>query len=134
NELTALGVNFCDDVADVPDGAVLLFSAHGVSPAVRAQAVARRFHAVIDLTCPLVARVHEAVRRNATSQIVLVGKRTHDEIAGTMGEVPEHTHVVSSVEDVERLRLDPAEEIVYVTQTTWSIQDASEIIDAVRRR
>src|SRR5205807_2398341 len=106
----------------------------GVSPAVRAQAAARNFHAVIDLTCPLVARVHDAVLRHAQSQIVLFGKQSHDEIQGTMGEVPEHTHVVSSAEDVERLTLDPHEEIVFVTQTTWSIQDAQAIIEAIRHR
>src|SRR5579884_2761640 len=81
--------------------------AAGVSPAVRAQAAARKFHAVIDLTCPLVARVHDAVRRHATRQIILVGKRSHDETQGTMGEVPERTHVVSSVADVEALDLPP---------------------------
>ncbi|MHB8574760.1 MAG: 4-hydroxy-3-methylbut-2-enyl diphosphate reductase [Dehalococcoidia bacterium] len=134
NELKALGVSFCDDIAKVPDGAVLLFSAHGVSPAVRAQAAARGFHAVIDLTCPLVARVHEAVRRHAASQIVLVGKPTHDETMGTLGEVPEHTHVVSSIDDVVRLDLDPSQPVVFVTQTTWSIQDAGGIIEAIRHR
>src|SRR5579883_2651621 len=134
NELRAAGVSFCNDVAEAPDGAVLVFSAHGVSPAVRAQAAARKFHAVIDLTCPLVARVHDAVRRHATRQIILVGKRSHDETQGTMGEVPERTHVVSSVADVEALDLPPGEEIVFITQTTWSIQDAREIIDAIHRR
>jgi 4-hydroxy-3-methylbut-2-enyl diphosphate reductase len=134
NELRGMGVEFCDDIADVPDGAVLLYSAHGVSPAVREQAASRRFHAVVDLTCPLVARVHEAVRRHAPAQIVLVGKRTHDEVVGTMGEVPDRTHVVSSIEDVEGLDLDAHVPIVYITQTTWSIQDASAIIDAIRRR
>lgn len=134
NELRGMGVEFCDDVADVPDGAVLLYSAHGVSPAVRAQVAARNFHAVVDLTCPLVARVHEAVRRHAPAQIVLVGKRTHDEVVGTMGEVPERTHVVSSIADVERLDLDPDAPIVFITQTTWSIQDASAVIGAIRRR
>lgn len=134
NELRALGVEFCDDVAEPPDGAVLLFSAHGVSPAVRQQAAARNFHAVIDLTCPLVARVHEAVLRHADEQIVLIGKRTHDEIVGTLGEVPQHTHVVESIEDVERLALRPDTPVVFVTQTTWSIQDAQAIIAAIRRR
>ncbi|HZQ37522.1 MAG TPA: 4-hydroxy-3-methylbut-2-enyl diphosphate reductase [Dehalococcoidia bacterium] len=134
NELRALGVAFCDDLAEAPDGVVLLFSAHGVSPAVRAQAAARDFHAVIDLTCPLVARVHEAVLRHAEEQIVLIGKRTHDEIAGTMGEVPEHTHVVGSIDDVERLELPQDAPLVFVTQTTWSIQDAQAIIAAIRRR
>lgn len=134
NELRALGVEFCDDVGEVPDGAVLLFSAHGVSPAVRRQAAARNFHAVIDLTCPLVARVHEAVLRHADEQIVLIGKRTHDEIAGTLGEAPARTHVVGSIGDVERLELRQDMPIVFVTQTTWSIQDAQAIIAAIRRR
>ncbi len=134
NELRALGVQFCDDVAEAPDGAVLLFSAHGVSPAVRQQAAARNFHAVIDLTCPLVARVHEAVLRHAEEQIILIGKRTHDEIAGTMGEVPERTHVVGSIDDVERLELPQDAPVVFVTQTTWSIQDAQAVIAAIRRR
>ncbi|HEY7295200.1 MAG TPA: 4-hydroxy-3-methylbut-2-enyl diphosphate reductase [Dehalococcoidia bacterium] len=134
NELRALGIEFCEDVAEAPDGAVLLFSAHGVSPTVRAQAAARDFHAVIDLTCPLVARVHEAVLRHAQDHIILIGKRTHDEIAGTLGEVPERTRVVSSVEDVEQLDLPADEPIVFVTQTTWSIQDAQAIIAAIRRR
>jgi 4-hydroxy-3-methylbut-2-enyl diphosphate reductase len=134
NELRAMGVNFCDSIADAPDGAVLLYSAHGVSPAVRAEAESRNFHAIIDLTCPLVARVHDAVKKNANGQIILVGKRTHDETVGTMGEVPEHTYVVSSVEDVERLELDPHGEIVFITQTTWSVHDAGAIIDAICRR
>ncbi len=134
NELKGMGVNFCDAIAEVPDGAVLLYSAHGVSPAVRAEAEARDFHAIVDLTCPLVARVHDAVRRNAGSQIILVGKPTHDETMGTMGEVPERTRVVASIEDVERLDLDPAQEIVFVTQTTWSIQDAGAIIAAIHQR
>jgi 4-hydroxy-3-methylbut-2-enyl diphosphate reductase len=134
DELRRAGVSFCDSVAEAPDGAVLVFSAHGVSPAVRAEAAARHFHAVIDLTCPLVARVHDAVRRHDGRQIILVGKRSHDETAGTMGEAPERTHVVSSVADVEALELDPAGEIVFVTQTTWSIQDAREIIEAIHRR
>jgi len=81
-----------------------------------------------------VARVHDAVRRNAASQIVLVGKPTHDETVGTMGEVPEHTHVVASIDDVERLNLNPEREIVFVTQTTWSIQDAGSIIAAIHHR
>jgi 4-hydroxy-3-methylbut-2-enyl diphosphate reductase len=134
NELRALGVQFCNDVAEAPDGAVLCYSAHGVSPAVRREVAARRFHAVVDLTCPLVARVHDAVRRHADKQVVLVGKQSHDETAGTMGEAIERTHVVSSVAEVERLELPPGEEVVFVTQTTWSIQDAQEIIAAVRRR
>jgi 4-hydroxy-3-methylbut-2-en-1-yl diphosphate reductase len=134
NELRELGVQFCETIDEAPDGAVLLFSAHGVSPEVRAQAAARNFHAVIDLTCPLVARVHDAVRRNAQRQIVLVGKRTHDETVGTMGEAPAFTHVVSSVEDVERLDLPADAAVVFVTQTTWSIGDARAIIEAIHRR
>lgn len=134
SELRALGVQFCDDIAGPPDGAVLLFSAHGVSPEVRAQAAARNFHAVIDLTCPLVARVHDAVRRNAARHIILVGKRTHDETVGTMGEAPARTHVVASVDDVERLDLPAGADVAFVTQTTWSIGDAQGIIDAIHRR
>lgn len=134
NELRAMGVNFCDAIDQVPDGAVLLYSAHGVSPAVRAEAAARDFAAVIDLTCPLVARVHDAVRRNAGSQIVLVGKRSHDETVGTRGEVPEHTHVVSSIADVDALEIPAGSDVVFVTQTTWSIHDAGAIIDAILKR
>ncbi len=129
------GVVFVDDLDEVPEGAPLLFSAHGVSPAIRAQAKQRHLTA-IDATCPLVTKVHlEAIkyaRENYT--IVLIGHEGHDEVAGTMGEAPERMILVESAEDVERLEVEDPQKIAYLTQTTLSVDDANVVIAALRAK
>ncbi|GJM18003.1 MAG: 4-hydroxy-3-methylbut-2-enyl diphosphate reductase [Phycisphaeraceae bacterium] len=127
------GVVFVEDVNDVPEGEIVVFSAHGVSPAVRAAAAARKLTA-IDATCPLVTKVHAEAIRYARQgyQILLVGHRDHQEIAGTLGEAPDATQVVESPEDIPRLRIDDPDKLVYLTQTTLSTDDAGVIIDALK--
>ncbi len=127
------GVVFVDRIADVPEGATCIFSAHGVSPHVRAEAAARKLR-VIDATCPLVTKVHvEAVRfAREGYTIVLIGHSGHEEVEGTMGEAP--MHLVSSLADVERLPVENPERIVYLTQTTLSVEDTAHIVEALRRR
>ena len=134
-ELAAGGAIFVDALDAVPDGAVLVFSAHGVSPAVREEAYQRHLR-VIDATCPLVAKVHlEAIRyARENYSIVLIGHPDHDEIVGTAGEAPEAIRIVSSIEDVDRLDLPAAARVVYLTQTTLSVDDTAEIIARLRER
>jgi 4-hydroxy-3-methylbut-2-enyl diphosphate reductase len=132
-EFRRRGVIFVDRIADVPEGATCIFSAHGVSPHVRAEAVQRRLR-VIDATCPLVTKVHvEAVRfARAGYSIVLIGHPGHEEVEGTMGEAP--MQLVSSVADVERLHVENPDRVVYLTQTTLSVDDTAHIVEALRRR
>ena len=134
-ELAAAGAIFVDALDAVPDRAVLVFSAHGVSPAVREEADRRHLH-VIDATCPLVSKVHiEAIRyARENYSIVLIGHPDHDEIIGTAGEAPEAIRVVSSVDDVDRLDLPEASRVVYLTQTTLSVDDTAEIVARLRER
>jgi 4-hydroxy-3-methylbut-2-en-1-yl diphosphate reductase len=129
------GVVFVDRVDEVPPGATLLYSAHGVAPAVRAAAAARDLRA-IDATCPLVTKVHlEAVRfAKEGYAIILIGHEGHDEVLGTMGEAPGHIRLVEDVDDVDRLDLPPAAKVAYLTQTTLSVDDAERIVAALRRR
>jgi 4-hydroxy-3-methylbut-2-en-1-yl diphosphate reductase len=131
----AKGVIFVEEIAEVPDGALVIFSAHGVSPEVRSSATARRLQ-VIDATCPLVTKVHlEAVRfRNEGRSIILVGHRGHEEVAGTMGEVPGHVQLVGSPEEAERVEVPDSDRVAVVTQTTLGVDDANAIIDVLRRR
>ncbi|MGD0010529.1 MAG: 4-hydroxy-3-methylbut-2-enyl diphosphate reductase [Terriglobia bacterium] len=133
--LAAKGAVFVDEIDQVPAGAVVIFSAHGVSPAVRARAEAKHLR-VIDATCPLVTKVHtEAVRfaREGRS-IVLVGHAGHDEIVGTMGEAPEHTQLVGSVEEAEKVQVSDPDRVAITTQTTLGVDDTREIIGVLRRR
>jgi 4-hydroxy-3-methylbut-2-enyl diphosphate reductase len=129
------GVTFVDHVSDVPDGGVLVYSAHGVSPTVRAESRARNL-IEIDATCPLVTKVHLEVLRFAKDgyTILFVGHRNHDEAIGTVGEAPDQIIVVESVEDVERLALPDTRKLAFVTQTTLSLQDAERIIGALKRK
>jgi 4-hydroxy-3-methylbut-2-enyl diphosphate reductase len=129
------GVVFVNDLAEVPVGATVLYSAHGVSPAVRQLAQERRLR-TIDATCPLVTKVHlEAVRfARAGYTILLIGHAGHDEVIGTMGEAPENIRLVQSVEEVEQLDLPADARVAYLTQTTLSVDDAEVIIAALRRR
>lgn len=130
--LKAKGAIFIEDVNDVPEGARLIFSAHGVSPAVREQAKRRQL-VEIDATCGLVTRVHSAVKRFAAQgyQIILIGHRNHVEIIGTAGEAPEVTTIIESVDDVKELSYKDGEKLFYITQTTLSLDDVKEITEAL---
>ena len=134
-ELRAKGAIFLEDLSQVPNGALLIFSAHGVSPEVRAEA-ARRGLRTLDATCPLVTKVHvEALRRAKSGyQIVLVGHRGHVEVEGTLGHAPDCMHLVETVADVERLALSPSDRIAVLTQTTLSVDDTRAILAALRER
>lgn len=133
--LRARGVVFVDEVDGIPEGAVAIFSAHGVSDAVEDAARARGLR-VIDATCPLVTKVHkEAVRyRREGREVVLVGHRGHPEVEGTMGRVRDGIHLVETEADVARLEPADPRRMAYVTQTTLSVDDTRAIIDALRKR
>ncbi|MBZ5543983.1 MAG: 4-hydroxy-3-methylbut-2-enyl diphosphate reductase [Acidobacteriia bacterium] len=133
--LAAKGAVFVEELRDVPEGAVVIFSAHGVAPQVRTGAAAKRLR-VIDATCPLVTKVHlEAIRYAQEGRsIILVGHEGHDEIIGTMGEVPDHIRLVGSVEEAERVQVPDPERVALTTQTTLGVDDTREIIDALKRR
>ncbi len=135
NELRKKGAIFVDELDEVPDGATVIFSAHGVSPEVREQA-RRRGLQVIDATCPLVTKVHhEAVRfAREDRPIILVGHEGHDEVVGTMGHAPQHIQLIGSVADAERLRVAHPDRVAVITQTTLSLDDTSAVMDALRRR
>jgi 4-hydroxy-3-methylbut-2-en-1-yl diphosphate reductase len=135
-EFTRRGVVFVESVDDVPAGARLVFSAHGVAPEIWRKTRERGIEVVIDATCPLVEKVHREVKKFAEKGywIVLVGHETHDEIVGTSGEAPERIRIVASVADAERLQIPDPEKIAVLTQTTLSVDDTREIIDALRRR
>jgi 4-hydroxy-3-methylbut-2-enyl diphosphate reductase len=129
------GVTFVDDVDEVPEGAVLVYSAHGISPAVRSRAKARRL-VEVDATCPLVTKVHLEVLKFAREghTIVFVGHRNHDEAIGTVGEAPESVVIVEGPEDVAALQVPDPEKVAYVTQTTLSVSDAVRTIGALKAR
>ena len=133
DELTKRGAVFVDSESEIPEGAVCVFSAHGVSPAVRRNAEDRRLR-VIDATCPLVTKVHLEAKSFARDgrRIVLVGHEGHEEIEGTAGEAPDATVVVESIEQVERLKLDARAPVAYLTQTTLSVDDTREVVQALR--
>jgi 4-hydroxy-3-methylbut-2-enyl diphosphate reductase len=129
------GVVFVDSEADVPEGAVCVFSAHGVSPTVREHAANRQLH-VIDATCPLVAKVHQETRRYARDgrTILLIGHADHEEVEGTYGEAPDRVIVVADVADVARLDLPRHEPVAYLTQTTLSLDETTDVIAALEAR
>ncbi|MBI4329598.1 MAG: 4-hydroxy-3-methylbut-2-enyl diphosphate reductase [Chloroflexi bacterium] len=134
-ELRRKGAVFVNELDEVPKDALVIFSAHGVSPEVRQQARERRLR-VIDATCPLVTKVHvEAVRyaREGYS-ILLVGHASHDEVAGTLGEAPRLIRLVQTREDAERVQVRDPQRVAVITQTTLSVDDTQEIIEALRRR
>jgi 4-hydroxy-3-methylbut-2-enyl diphosphate reductase len=133
--LRAKGAHFVDELDEVPDDATVIFSAHGVSPAVREEARARGLR-VIDATCPLVTKVHlEAIRyaREGYS-IILVGHADHDEVVGTMGEAPDRMFLIARPGDVDRLAVPDPDRVAYLTQTTLSMDDTRECVEALRRR
>jgi 4-hydroxy-3-methylbut-2-enyl diphosphate reductase len=134
-DLEARGAIFVDDEGEVPEGATVVFSAHGVAPTVHARS-AERSHNVIDATCPLVTKVHVQAKRYAAAgyTVILVGHAGHEEVVGTMGEAPEATVLVESVGDVERLALPSGTKLAYITQTTLSVDETREIIGALRAR
>jgi 4-hydroxy-3-methylbut-2-enyl diphosphate reductase len=133
NELAEKGAIFVNEIEEVPAGQRVIYSAHGVSPAVR-EASKERGLKVIDATCPLVTKVHvEAVKfAKQGYSLVLVGHRDHDEIEGTLGEAPEATQVVSNVEEVEALVVPDPNRVAYLTQTTLSLDEARDIIHALK--
>lgn len=135
DRLRARGACFVEDLADVPRGSLLIFSAHGVSPAVRQEAETRGLRS-IDATCPLVTKVHLQVLKHAREgvEIILVGHRGHVEVEGTMGHAPDQMHLVESVEDVARLQVRDPERLAVVTQTTLSVDDTRAIVEALRNR
>ena len=133
--LASKGAVFVEEIEQVPSGAVVIFSAHGVSPDVRAEAESKRLR-VIDATCPLVTKVHMETVRFAREglSIILVGHAGHDEIIGTMGEAPRCTQLVSSVVEAEAVQVADPERVAVTTQTTLGVDDTREIIEVLRRR
>jgi 4-hydroxy-3-methylbut-2-enyl diphosphate reductase len=135
DELREAGAIFVEELDEVPVGARAIFSAHGVAPAVRRQAKERNLD-VIDATCPLVTKVHlEAVRfaRDGYS-IVLIGHKDHDEVIGTLGEVPDRSYLVETVGDVDRLELPDSARVRYLTQTTLSLDETRDIVSRLEER
>jgi 4-hydroxy-3-methylbut-2-en-1-yl diphosphate reductase len=134
-ELEQRGAIFVDSEEEVPSGARVVFSAHGVSPAVHANAE-RRSLQTIDATCPLVTKVHVQARRYAAQgyTVLLIGHAGHEEVEGTMGEAPDATILIESVEDAESLDLPADTRVAYITQTTLSVDETMEIIATLRRR
>jgi len=134
-DFEARGVRFVQELGEVPDGATAVFSAHGVSPQVRADAAARKLR-VIDATCPLVTKVHlEAVRfAKMGYEILLVGHAGHEEVEGTMGEAASQIRLVSSVADAESVAVRDPERVAFITQTTLSMEDTRPIVEALKRR
>ena len=132
-ELRQAGAIFVDELADAPPGARVIFSAHGVAPAVRIEAKERGLE-VIDATCPLVTKVHlEAVKfAKQGYTIILIGHRDHDEVIGTLGEAPQSSVLVETVQDVERLQVADPEKTCFLTQTTLSLDETRGVVDALR--
>ena len=130
-----LGTVFVESIDEVPEGAPLLYSAHGVSPQVREQARGRNLVA-IDATCPLVIKVHlEAIKYAREGYtIILIGHEGHDEVIGTMGEAPDRMILVETADDVDRLEVSNPEKVAYLTQTTLSVDDANVVIAALRKK
>ncbi|MCA9041823.1 MAG: 4-hydroxy-3-methylbut-2-enyl diphosphate reductase [Planctomycetaceae bacterium] len=135
NRFIQEGVTFVDELNDVPEGAILLFSAHGVSPEIRRVAKERNLKA-IDATCPLVTKVHLEALKYARENynIILIGHEGHDEVIGTMGEAPESITLVETAEDVAQLPFTTEDRLAYLTQTTLSVQEAAEVINALKAR
>ena len=134
-DLRQAGAIFVEELKEVPEGARVIFSAHGVSPHVRQEA-RRRALQVIDATCPLVTKVHLEARKFARQgdAIILIGHKDHDEVIGTLGEVPESTYLVSSVEDVNRLVVPDPTRTSYLTQTTLSLDETKHIVARLKER
>ncbi|MDQ3934605.1 MAG: 4-hydroxy-3-methylbut-2-enyl diphosphate reductase [Actinomycetota bacterium] len=134
-QLAGRGAVFVDQETDVPEGETVVFSAHGVAPAVHANAQARELR-TIDATCPLVTKVHVEAKKFAADgyTIVLIGHAGHEEVEGTMGEAPDHIVLVESEEDVDRLEVADPERVAYISQTTLSVDETTAIIARLRER
>jgi len=134
-DLRGKGAVFVDELTDVPEGATLVFSAHGVSRAVRNEAGGRDLR-VFDATCPLVTKVHVEVAklRREGREVIMIGHAGHPEVEGTMGQADDGIHLVETVDDVEQLHLAQVDHLAYVTQTTLSVDDCRAVIDALKRR
>ncbi len=135
DSLKRKGVIFVEDVREIPPGSIVIFSAHGVSPAVIEEAKRRNLR-MIDATCPLVHKVHKEVRRFADMgyTIILVGHRGHVEVEGTMGEAPDRVVLVETVEDAMKVEVPDPERVALTTQTTLSVDDTREIVEVLKRR
>ncbi len=135
DDFTSRGVVFVDELGEVPSGSTVIFSAHGVSPAVREDATARSL-TVVDATCPLVTKVHRQVSKNSSQgkHIILIGHDGHDEVEGTMGEAPGDISLVTSADDVAKLVLPANKDVYYVTQTTLSTDETEGIVHELNER
>ena len=135
NDLRARGAIFVDELHEVPAGNTLIFSAHGVSPAVRQEAEQRGLK-IFDATCPLVTKVHVEVikMRKEGMTIIMIGHRGHPEVEGTLGQAPEGIHLVESIHDVQTLTISADTPVAYVTQTTLSVDETKEIVDALKAK
>lgn len=133
--LKSKGAIFVEDLADVPSGSTLIFSAHGVSQAVRAEAQTRGL-IIFDATCPLVTKVHVEVAKMRAQgrEIIMIGHRGHPEVEGTMGQVSSGVYLAETIEDIDKLPIENREHLAYVTQTTLSVDDANDIISALKTR
>jgi 4-hydroxy-3-methylbut-2-enyl diphosphate reductase len=134
-DLETRGAVFVEELDEVPEGSTVVFSAHGVSPAVHAEAKVRRLR-VIDATCPLVTKVHQEARKFAAKgyDIVLVGHAGHEEVAGTMGHAPKAVHLVGDEDEAARVQVADPERVAYLTQTTLSVDETAGVIDTLRGR
>jgi 4-hydroxy-3-methylbut-2-en-1-yl diphosphate reductase len=134
-KLEAKGAVFVDELDEVPEGATVVFSAHGVAPEVHRQAGARRLK-VIDATCPLVTKVHQEARKFAGKgyDIVLIGHQGHEEVDGTMGQAPRAVHLVEDADQVARVDVADPERVAYLTQTTLAVDETAGVVDALRER
>src|ERR1044072_2406285 len=135
DSLRAKGAVFVEELDEVPEGKIAIFSAHGVSKVVESDAESRHLQ-VIDVTCPLVSKVHVEGRRYAAQgrEVVLIGHAGHPEVEGTMGQVPGGVHLISTAREVDGLEVKNPEKLAYVTQTTLSVDDTREVIDALKRK
>ncbi len=133
--LRGKGAIFVEELDEVPDGAIVIFSAHGVAKAVWEESKRRNLK-VIDATCPLVIKVHNEVNRDYSNmyELILIGHAGHPEVVGTLGQVPDKFHLVSSVEDVETLAVENPQHLSYVTQTTLSVDECRDIVAALHQR
>jgi len=135
NSLHQKGAVFVEELNEVPDGSIVIFSAHGVAKEVWTEANRRKLK-VIDATCPLVIKVHNEVNRDYTQgyELILIGHAGHPEVIGTLGQVPDKFHLVSSVRDVQMLQVENHRHLSYVTQTTLSVDECRDIVEALHRR
>ena len=135
-DFTRRGVRFVQSIDEVPRGAKLVLSAHGVSPAVWQKAKEQQVEIVIDATCPLVDKVHREVRKFAAREywIILIGHERHDEIVGTSGEAPERIRIVADVADARAVDIPDPDKVIVLTQTTLSVDDTREVIDVLKER